>query len=103
MSLRIAITSDPLSLLPLSAVSALSIAMIFSCLVLGQPWLTIGLLRLLVHHSRITSLLFSLVYSLCSPFLVSLSLSLSLTFFLELKALLFGLHSEKRYINIYMH
>jgi len=31
-----------------------------------------------------------------------LSFALSLTFFLELKALLVGLHHEKRYINIYI-
>jgi len=45
--------------------------------------------------------LFARLFSLL-PF-PRLSLALSLTFFLELKALLFGFHSEKRYINIYMH
>src|SRR6218665_2517303 len=87
-----AITSDPLSLLPLSAISALPNAMIFSCLVLGQPWPTLGSLLLLVHHSGITSLLiFARLFSLL-PFprlslslSLSLSLALSLTFSVELK------------------
>ena len=41
---------------------------------------------------------------LSSPLSSSLSffLALSLTFFLELKALLFGLHREKRSINTYI-
>jgi len=68
-----------------SSVSTLCNDMIFSCLVLRQPWPTPGPLLLLVSHSGITFLLFSLVYSLCSTFLVSLSLALSLTFFLDLK------------------
>jgi len=59
------ITSDPLSLLPLSAVSALPNAMIFSCLVLGPPWPTLAPLLLLVCHSGITSLLmFARLFSL---------------------------------------
>src|SRR6218665_2210017 len=52
-----AITSDPLSLLPISDVSALPNAMIFSCLVLGETWPSLGPLLLLVRHSGITSLL----------------------------------------------
>src|SRR6218665_1417043 len=68
------ITSDPLSLLPLFAVSALPNAMIFSCLMLGQPWPTLGHLLLLVRHSGITSLLiFARLFSLLA--LLSSSLS----------------------------
>src|SRR6218665_3264444 len=78
--------------------------MIFSCLMLGQPWLTLGPLLLLVRHSGITSLfLFAHLFSLL-PF-PRLSLASSLTFSWNrnaLKALLFGLHREKRYINIYI-
>src|SRR6218665_2173582 len=48
-----AITSDPLYLLPLSAVSALPNAMILACIVLGQPWPTPGPLLRLVSHSGI--------------------------------------------------
>src|SRR6218665_154203 len=77
--------------------------MIFTCLVVGQPWPTlhVGPLLLLVRHSGITSLLlFAHLFSLLpSP---RLSLALSLTFFLELKALPSGLHREKHYINIYI-
>ena len=74
----------PLSLLSLSAISTLPNAMIFSCLVLGQPWPTLGFFLLLVHHSGITSLLiFARLFSLL-PF-SCLSLTLSFTFFLELK------------------
>src|SRR6218665_1536391 len=72
-----AITSDPLSLLPLSAISALPNAMIFSCVVLGQPWPTLGPLLLFVHHSGITSLLLRLFYLLPLP-----RLSLALSFYL---------------------
>jgi len=73
-------TSDPLTLLPLSAVSALPNAMIFSCLVLGQlsPFLLV-----LCHSGIISLLIFARLFSLLpSP---RLSLALSLTFFLELK------------------
>ena len=63
----------------------LSNAMIFSCLMLGQPWPTLGLL-LCVRHSGITSLLlFAHLFSLLPFPHLSLSLALSLTFFLELK------------------
>src|SRR6218665_3838039 len=96
-----AITSDPLSLLPLSTVSAIPNIVIFSCLVLGQPWPILGPLLLLVRHSGITSLLiFARLFSLLP--VPHLYLALSLAFFLELKALLFGLHREKCYINIYI-
>src|SRR6218665_595461 len=79
-----AIKSDPLSLLPVSTVSALPNAEIFSCLVLGQPLPTLELLLQLVRHSAITSLLiFARLFSLL-PF-PHLSLALNLTFFLELK------------------
>ena len=58
--------------------------MIFSCLVLEQPWLTLCPLLPLVRHSGITSLLiFARLFSLL-PF-PGLSLAISLTFFLELK------------------
>src|SRR6218665_3837232 len=67
----VAITSDSLSLPPLSAISALPNAIIFSCLVLGQPWPTLGpcFYWSVTQESPPSS--FSLAYSLCSPFLVS--------------------------------
>ena len=76
--------------------------MIFSCLVLGQPWPTLVPLLLLVHHhSGITSLfIFDHLFFLF-PF-PRLSLALSLTFLHVLKAPLFCLHCEKHYINIYI-
>src|SRR6218665_2074912 len=99
------ITSDFLSRLPFSAASALPNAMIFSFLVLGQPWPTLCPLLLLVRHSGITSLAppfrsfilsahLSSFLSLSLSFSLYLSLPLSLTSFLELnctEALLFGL------------
>src|SRR6218665_1395558 len=79
-----AITSDPLSLLSLSTISALPKAMIFSCLMLRQPWDTLGPLLLLFCHSGITSLLLFVRLFYLLPFPRPF-LALSLTFFLELK------------------
>jgi len=80
-------TAGPIQLLnlPLFVVSALPNTTIFSCLVLWQPWPTLGPLLLLIRHSGITSLLlfFRLFYLLPFP---RLFLVLSLTFFLELKS-----------------
>ena len=97
-----------LLMLPLSAVSALPNAIIFPCLVLGQPWPTLGPLLLFFRHYGINSLLLfvHLFYLLPFPHL-SLALSLRAYLFpgteMHWKRICSAYTvRSKRYINIYI-